>query len=433
MISAHELLVAAVDPEDAQAEPLGDNDVRASMLWTLEQVSPAQLLFPDGVPTADDDWLSASHPDGQSLTLILKDADGQIVDEVEYASPLEATDIESLEKGDPSVAVDADEDGIDDGWYISRALYTPGTENNNDGLKETVDDELVTHQPSADADPTVLNRSLNGIGELAGLPSGQEWTPFSTSDLAKIVDRLTVEGLRLETAGHLLSGSEAWIETADGYAVSGDTHTVGAWEWSDIPDGTYRVNLYGKTAEQLAVRWLAADGTGTDWQNVPTLIADAQGRFAVGQIAIGDETPTNTLLLEARCQSTDGVCHFAHARLDPQLVRVGPINVNTAPVEVLAALPGMTDALASRIIAGRPYGDQDQKGRGIGDLLLGDILGTTEEDVLDVFRSLAHLLTTQSNVFSIVSIAEAQQSGRLAASQRIQTIIQRLTASDDEE
>jgi hypothetical protein len=104
---------------------------------------------------------------------------------------------------------------------------------------------------------------------------------------------------------------------------------------------------------------------------------------------------------------------------------VGPVNVNTAPLEVLRSLPGMTEQLASRIIASRPYGDRDQKGRGIGDLLVGEVLGTTEEDVLEIFRQIAHLLTTRSDMFQILSLGQALDDDRVGASQRIRTVIQR--------
>jgi hypothetical protein len=85
----------------------------------------------------------------------------------------------------------------------------------------------------------------------------------------------------------------------------------------------------------------------------------------------------------------------------------------------------MTDQLASRIIAGRPFGDQDQKGRGIGDLLAGEVLGTTEEDRLDTFRQIGHLLTTRSDMFHITSLGQALDDEQVGATQRIQTVIQR--------
>ena len=77
------------------------------------------------------------------------------------------------------------------------------------------------------------------------------------------------------------------------------------------------------------------------------------------------------------------------------------------------------------MIAGRPYGDQEQKGRGIGDLLISDVFGVDEEDKLAAFRRLAHLLTTHSDVFQIVSVGQAMDDDRANATQRILTVVQR--------
>jgi len=131
------------------------------------------------------------------------------------------------------------------------------------------------------------------------------------------------------------------------------------------------------------------------------------------------------LAIHVACLSPGGVCHLTHIWLDPRLVRVGPVNVNTAPVQVLRALPGVTAAVAERIVAGRPYGDWQDKGRGIGDLLVGDVLGSTEEDRLALFRRLAHLVTTRSDVFEIIALGQAMVADRLVAAQRIVTVVQR--------
>ena len=125
--------------------------------------------------------------------------------------------------------------------------------------------------------------------------------------------------------------------------------------------------------------------------------------------------------------SVSGVCHLDAIGLDPRMIRIGQVNVNTAPLEVLRSLPDMTDALISRLIAGRPYGNQDDKGRGIGDLLIGDVLASDEEDKVDTFRRIAHLLTTRSDVFQIQSVGQSLdgESHRVRATQRVFTVVQR--------
>ncbi len=429
ILEPHGLLVAAVDLEDQQAG-LAGNGIDARSTWkVLETANAVELEFPSGPPSADDDWLKTSVPGGGAARLILRAGD-VTVDEVQYAEPLPTTTaFQSLEKGDPTIVKDADLNGVDDGWFASGLQYTPGLANNNEGLKETVGLTTITHDPSAEV--AVLNRPLAGVGELAGLPSGTPWRPFASSDLAKLVDRLTVEGMRLEAEGHLTAGPDAWTEKADGFYEYSSTQVPavnGTWRWTNLTDGSYRLSLYscrGCRGEQVAMRWERGEGAFSDWS--PPLSTDAQGRVVVGQISIGsaEGTPSHQLVLEVSCASPNGVCHVDHIRLDPQLIRVGPINVNTAPRGVLLALPGMTEALADRIIAGRPYGDQDHKGYGIGDLLLGGVLGSTEQEKLSVFRQLAHLLTTRSDVFHILSLAHAMERDRAVAAQRIEAVVQR--------
>ncbi|MBI3321118.1 MAG: general secretion pathway protein GspK [Candidatus Omnitrophica bacterium] len=437
VIRAHGLLVAAVDLDDTQTT-LAGNGIDARTAWEIpSEVNAVQLEFPGGAPSPEDDWLKTTVPSGSVSRLILR-LGSATVDEVEYRLPLATTaSFQSLEKGDPSVIVDQDGDGVDDGWYPSLQLYTPGQMNDNDGMKELKDLTTIVHDPSREI--TILNRPLEGVGELAGLPSGMAWKPFSSTDLARIVDRLTVEGYRLQAEGHWGGdevGQAAWAEKADGFYVHTDpqqSEAIGRWQWTGLPDGTYRLSLYGCdgcAGEQFAVRWERQDHSFTQWS--PALSTDIQGRLVIGQVTIGtppeeatDGTPPNTFTIELTCASVSGVCHVDEVRLDPQLIRVGPININTAPLEVLRALPGMTDTLASRLISGRPYGDQEQRGRGIGDLLLGNVLGSDEEEKLTTFKRMAHMLTTRSDLFEIISLGQAMDGEHVQATQRIRTIVQR--------
>ena len=434
-IKAHGLLVAAVDLDDSQ-EGLSANGISARSAWHIgDAVNAVQLVFPGGPPTQDDDWLKVTRPSGSTSGLALHSG-SMTVDQVEYPLPLPTTSgFQSLEKGDPTVIVDKNGNGLDEGWFPSLQLYTPGLPNDNEGLKEHRGLETIVHDPAKEI--TILNRPLASIGELAGVPSGKAWKPFASADLAKIVDRLTVEGLRLESQGRLVAGEEAWQEKAQGYYEYNSTDQpaiAGTWRWTNIPPGRYRLSVYGWPGEQVSVRWEQRDEAFTQWS--PGLSSDAGGRVVIGQITVSapgstgaqgppDATPPNTLTLEAKCASPSGICHLANVRLDPQLIRLGPVNLNTAPLDVLEALPGMTDALASRIIAHRPYGDQEQKGRGIGDLLIGDVLGSDEEEKLAVFRRLAHLLTTRSDLFQILSIGQAGNGTHVKATQRILTVVER--------
>lgn len=111
--------------------------------------------------------------------------------------------------------------------------------------------------------------------------------------------------------------------------------------------------------------------------------------------------------------------------LDPLLELPGLVNVNTAARDVLRCLPGMTDSVADALILSRPYGDLDGKGRGVGDLLLGSMLGQSEEDKLERFRQFGHLLTTRTSTFDIASLGEATNGEHPGAAQRIRAVIQR--------
>ncbi|MBI2885252.1 MAG: general secretion pathway protein GspK [Candidatus Omnitrophica bacterium] len=420
VVPSRGLMVAAVDAEDAQGGVAG-NQISARAAWQVPDAVPiAQLEFPGGEVTPDMDWLGVD-VGGESPTLILR-AGEWVVDEVELPLPLPTSSgFQSLEKGDPSEIHDEDADGLDEAWYPALQLYTPGAPNNNEGLQELQDLQLVTHDPATDV--AVVNRALSSVGELAGLPTGTAWQTLTSQDLAKMADRFTVEGIRLEPEGHVLEGSDSWHETLDGYETT-FKGSIATWQWTDVPDGYYRLSLIGWSGEQLSVRWQEADGAYTEW--IPSRWTDEQGRIVVGQAAVGvGGAPARTLTLQARCDSTSGVCHVNHLWLDPRPILVGMINVNTASRDVLLALPGMTETAVDRVIAGRPYGNQDGRWRGIGDLLMGSVLGETEADRLERFRQIAHLLTVRSNVFRVMSLGESLQADQPVGIQRIQAVIQR--------
>lgn len=71
----------------------------------------------------------------------------------------------------------------------------------------------------------------------------------------------------------------------------------------------------------------------------------------------------------------------------------GVVNINTAPPEVLACLPGMDDALAADVTASRPEGGFQS----IAELL--DVPGMTT----DRFKQICNLVSARSDVFSVRS------------------------------
>ena len=80
------------------------------------------------------------------------------------------------------------------------------------------------------------------MGELASVPSGAPWKRLASTDLAKIVDRLTVEGHRFEVEGHWAGevGERGWQEKTEGYALHTDpaqADAAGRWRWEELTDG----------------------------------------------------------------------------------------------------------------------------------------------------------------------------------------------------
>ena len=77
--------------------------------------------------------------------------------------------------------------------------------------------------------------------------------------------------------------------------------------------------------------------------------------------------------------------------------RRGLVNLNTAPPEVLAALPGMDEAMAQALVAHR---EKQGPFTQVGEMLL--VTGITPE----AFRQAADLLTMRSSVFAVSASGE---------------------------
>jgi DNA uptake protein ComE-like DNA-binding protein len=73
----------------------------------------------------------------------------------------------------------------------------------------------------------------------------------------------------------------------------------------------------------------------------------------------------------------------------------GVVNINTAPAEVLACLPGFDDALARRIVGWR-------RGHATGFETAADLLDV-EGVSMDVFKQVCPLVSARSDVFSVRS------------------------------
>jgi len=92
--------------------------------------------------------------------------------------------------------------------------------------------------------------------------------------------------------------------------------------------------------------------------------------------------------------------------------RAGLINVNTAPWEVLAALPGMDAAIAQALVA---YRETEQPFGQVGEILL------VEQVTPAAFMRAADLLTVRSSVFRIVSSGQLEDGVTHTISSILQT------------
>jgi type II secretory pathway component PulK len=84
----------------------------------------------------------------------------------------------------------------------------------------------------------------------------------------------------------------------------------------------------------------------------------------------------------------------------------GRINVNTAPLEVLKTLPGMTDEAANNILSRRPF-------TSVGDLLDDSIMPES------LFRGIVNNVSTKSSVFLVRVRAVARPNGAAHASEAL--------------
>jgi len=416
-IKASDYLILAVDKEDS-CPGVNGNGISFENVWGA--LSSAQLDFTRSLANYSD--MIDDEPLGVG-TITLRDARGNIVDTQNY-SPSAFGDYVSLERADPTSSNTI--------WLSSTDLSaaTPGRKNNNSGIIEVIDEETIEHTLDEVA---LKNAPMANLGELAQVSNGFDWEKLETDDLVSLADRLTTYSLRLEAEGYKASGDfseklrtsphTSWFE-------SQNPGEVGTWLWSDdarIPNGVYSLYFYGDNGRAFSVSLHLADDSWTSF--TPALTPGASNGVFFGRIEIGagstNSLPSNTLEMRIKNASADEVSYFDYIRLAPVPEVSGKININTASAEVLSSLPLIDEETASSIISGRPYGNQEDKGRGIGDILATDVLDSDADEKIAKFSAVSNLITVRSDSYQIIATGQALKNGRVMAEKRIRMVIER--------
>lgn len=202
--------------------------------------------------------------------------------------------------------------------------------------------------------------------------------PFDTVDELLLVNGVTAE--LLDTP------------VTDGGVNVRDLLTVSSVDSNTDASGQARVNIKTATQEQLSTA-------------VGDVFSDEELEAIITQrTSTPFDSPAD--LLNVPNMSREKVA-LVFDRLTASTVRERPglININTAPVEVLAALPGMDEALAQAIVQQRTEQGAFET---VGQLL--DI----EQISNSLFIRIADLLTTRSRTFRIVSTGQMKDGSAQA-------------------
>jgi type II secretory pathway component PulK len=406
VIGPGEYLVLAVDKKDS-CSGIENNGISFEDIWG--KLPSVQLDFSRSVTDYSD--MIDDTPQGGEGEVSLYDEYGNVVDTQQYSSS-QITPYVSLEKGDPTC----------DGWFQSADLSgaTPASENNNTGMQAAVPAE-------------VKNRPLANLGEVTRVSSGEKWEKIGIEDLINLADRLTVNSLKLEAEGYKKEGG--WQESLraapwTSWFRSQSAAETGTWLWGEearIPQGVYSLYLYGNKDEAISISLHLADDSWTDFS--PPLAPGANNSVCFGRVEIGTGTvgslPAGEVEMRVKNVSASNTAHFDCVILAPLPYVAGKVNINTAPVEILQALPKLDQAAAERIISSRPLGNKDEKGHGIGDILDGSILNGDEAEKIDKFSAISNLISVRSDTYEIIATGQALRNGRVMAEKRIRAVIQR--------
>ena len=434
VIGPFEYLVLAADVDDTAAGVPGalrNNGISFADIWNGSGYDPAavvQLAFSDDLAPHDD--VLNDTPSAQSTVIVLKDAEGYIVDQVRYHEA-HTLYYRSAERDDPLSSRSSDTTHIFDQWNYSDGIEgfmpqgTPTLANNN---INTVGHMLVPTNTEA----VVRNKPFATIGDLFYVSTGEPWSRVSLDDMKVFAAYTGTSACRLEAEGHWVSGGGWQAQSRPApktpwyiSTVSGDE---GIWRFTAedrIQDGLYQLYLYGNYNGAVMISIRRADGSWTD--KSPPLQPGNDGGIRFGVVDIGgtsaDATPSKTLEIQVTNASELGTAAFDYVILAPPPETPGRVNINTASIPVLRALPGVTEAIATAIYSStrKPYGTV----WGIGDLLDKPYFDENSTTRKEVFRQIANLITVKSDVYEIIVTAETFHNNKKTASEKIRTVVER--------
>ena len=387
VIEPFQYLVFSVDDNGTGNTPakLRSNNISFEKIWGFKSVG---LLFEEFGDTIDKTFDLL--PDTGGI-VIMRDAQGRRVDGIEY-QPMQVADFTSLERADPTAAIDSDGDGLYDGWYASRNAKgaTPGMVNENIGM-ETPDGSR--HSP---AECVVFNHALSGLAQVCRLSSGQPWQKISARDVSKMADPCAYEALEFEAAF-----------TAEAIGSSG------TFEFTGIHPGSYILSILSdpqtcKEGHQIQVSYKVNDDASFS-NPVPIIFSCGVALF--GQVQITGLDPS-VLRLQIT-NSSAAALQIKSVRLEPVYSTPGRININTAGKEVLNSVL-QDEVLTRMILQKRPLGEGAEH-LGTGDLFL----------VNPAYINFHNFLTVKSDVYEINCRGEYAPQDKTFAFVTIRTIVQR--------
>ncbi|MDD4980720.1 MAG: type II secretion system protein GspK [Candidatus Omnitrophica bacterium] len=393
-IEPYQHLVLAVDNNDVAPTPknLRSNKISFQGIYKVNAVG---LLFDETAKNIDKG--SDLLPDAGGR-VILKDSRGERIDAIEYQST-QLKAFTSLERPDPSAKSDTDGNGFFDGWYLSESqtLSTPGAANENSGMytRDEKTGKLIKNNISQ---VKVLNQPFSGLAEAEELSSGENWKKFSVEDIARMADHFSYEAIPLDMYS---------------YEKPGGSDTVGTWEFSAVPKGSYSLSVLTDDAdlEGKEIR-VAVKTVATEEFNDPESLLFISGSAFYGEIEIPGDP--GILQIQITAGSEKIKSGLKQIRLEPVFSVAGRVNINTAKKEVLRSIL-TSEALTDVILSNRPLGIKDSRKLGVGDLFL----------LNPGFIPFCNYFTVKSDVYEISSRGDFSPQGKTLAYQTIRTVIER--------